>query len=101
MILELPFTSDAAQTVVVQLGAVKYSCDVRYNDRAGVWALTMSDFAGGAKLFDGVPLVLGGDLLAPYGLGIGSIVVNDENATNLDAGPDDFGVRVKAYWISP
>jgi hypothetical protein len=101
MILELPFTNDAAQIVVVQLGATKYQCEVRYNDRADIWALTMSDFATGAKLFDGVPLVLGGDLLAPYNLGLGSIVVNDENATGLDAGPDDFGVRVKAYWISP
>ncbi len=101
MILELPFTSDAAQQVVVQLGDTKYTCNVRYNDRSGAWALTMADFASGVTLFDGVPLVLGGDILAPYNLGIGAIVVNDENATNLDAGPDDFGTRVKAYWISP
>lgn len=101
MILELKFTSDGARTMVTQLGATKYTLEVRYNERAGVWALTIGDAVAQTVLLDSLPLVLGVDLLQPYNLGIGSIIVNDEDGNGLDAGPDDLGVRIKAYWISP
>lgn len=101
MILTLPFTADPARECVTQLGAVKYILTTRYNDRIGVWALTIADFVTQAVILDSLALVLGTDLLAAYSLGIGSIVVNDEDGTGLDAGPDDLGVRVKVYWFSP
>lgn len=100
-ILELKFTSDASQQVTTQLGAIKYLFDVRYNERTGVWNMSLSDAASRVLILANLALVLGCDVLAPFQLGIGSIIVNDEDGTGLDAGPDDLGDRVKVYWISP
>lgn len=100
MILELPFTSDAAQIVVVQLDQVKYEFDVRYNDRAATWFMSVTDFATKAPILESVALLIGGDILHPYNLGVGSFIVTDEDGTGLDAGPDELGVRVKVYWLS-
>lgn len=101
MILELPITSDAAQTFVTQLGDVKYQFDVIYNDRSGVWTMTIAEFVSQAIVISGLPLVLGRSLLEPYNFGIGELIVSDTSESSQDAGPDDMGTRVKVYWLSP
>jgi hypothetical protein len=101
MIVQLPFTNDPAQQVTVQLGTVKYDFTVRWNDRARTWCLDMLDHNSQSPIVQGVPLVLGLDLLQPLALvGVGSLVVNDEDNSGLDAGPDDLGGRVNVYWFS-
>lgn len=101
MILELPVTSDAAQTFVTQLGEVKYQFDVIYNDRSGVWTMTITEFVSQAIIISGLPIVLGQPLLEPYNFGIGELIVSDTSESSRDAGPDDLGTRVKVYWLSP
>lgn len=101
MILELPVTSDAAQTFVTQLGEVKYQFDVIYNDRSGVWTMTITEFVSQAIIISGLPIVLGQPLLEPYNFGIGEMIVSDTSESSRDAGPDDLGTRVKVYWLSP
>lgn len=100
MILELPLSSDAAQIFTTQLGEAKYSFDVRYNDRSGVWTLDLYD-ASAVLIAASLPMVIGQDLLEPYNLGIGSLLCVDTTGQGLDAGPDDLGDRVKVYWFSP
>lgn len=99
MILELPLSSDAAQIFTTQLGEAKYSFDVRYNDRSGVWTLDLYD-ASTVLIAASLPMVIGQDLLEPYNLGIGSLLCVDTTGQGLDAGPDDLGDRVKVYWFS-
>lgn len=101
MILELPVTSDAAQTFVTQLGDVKYQFDVIYNDRSSVWTMTITEFVSQAVIISGLPLVLGQPLLEPYNFGIGELIVVDTSESSRDAGADDMGTRVKVYWLSP
>lgn len=100
MIVQLPLTSDAAQVFVTQLGNVKYQFDVIYNDRAGVWTMTITDFVSQTVLIAGIAVVLGAPLLALYNLEIGELIVSDTSESSRDAGPDDLGTRVCVYWLS-
>ena len=100
MILELPLSSGPAQIFTTQLGETKYSFDVKYNDRSGVWTLDLYEAATQALLAASLPLVIGQDLLEPYNFGIGSLLCVDTTGQGLDAGPDDLGDRVRVYWFS-
>ena len=100
MIIQLPLTSEPSQNLTVQLGAAKYDIYVRWNDRANVWCLDFTDNITSITFLSGIPLVLGADLFFPYAANIGSLVVNDEDNTGMDAGPDDLGNRIQVYWLS-
>lgn len=100
MIQLLPFTSDTPQTLTVQLGSTKYDFALRWNERAAVWCMDITDTASQTLLVAGIPLVLGSDILSPYDLQMGSMVVVDGTGLGEDAGPDDLGVRVNVYWYS-
>lgn len=101
MIVEIPVSSEGAQTFVTQLGEVKYRFDVKYNDRSKVWTLDLSEDVSGLVLFQGVPLVLGQDIFEPYNFEIGRMMVVDMSSRGIDAGPDDLGDRVLLIWFSP
>lgn len=101
MILELPLSSDPAQRFTTQLGDKKYDFDVKYSDRSGVWTMDMADNANKAAILSGIPLVLGQQLLEPYNLSIGRMLVVDGTNQGKEAGSDDLGSRVKLYWFSP
>lgn len=101
MIIELPFSSDGAQRVTTQLGDRKYIFEVRFNERSGVWTFNMFDAVTEAEILLGLPLVLGQDLLEPYNLEIGAMIVSDTTGQSKEAGPDDLGNRVKVHWVSP
>jgi hypothetical protein len=101
MILQLPFSSDYAQTFTVQLGNVKYDFVAKYNSRSGCWSVDMSETVSGRIMFQGSFLTLGVDILAPYNFGIGSIFSVDTTGQGQEAGADDFGSRVLVYWVSP
>lgn len=101
MILEIPFTNVGAQRFVTQLGDAKYQFDARYNERSSCWVIDLSNPVTNELIQASIPLVIGADLIAPFNLGIGKIMVNDEDGIGLDADPDDLGGRVKVYWFSP
>ena len=101
MILELALSSDPAQRFTSQLDDKKYDFDVKYNDRSGVWTMDMADNASKLPILSGIPLVLGQELLEPYNLSIGRMLVVDGSNQSKEAGPDDLGDRVKLYWFSP
>lgn len=98
--LVIPFTSDPAQDFTVALGEAKYRLEARYNDRSESWTLDITRDADEEILVVGVPMLIGQDILKPYALGIGGIVVTDLANTGLDAGPDDLGSRVIVTWFS-
>ena len=73
----LPFTAEPWQTFSCTLNGVEYGFSTRYNDRSGVWSFTLSLKATDAVLVAGVPILLGCDMLAPFGLNIGSLYAVD------------------------
>lgn len=100
MIVELPLSTDPAQSFTCQLGGVKYYMEARYNSRNGVWTLDLYDDATRTAILLGLAIVLGTDLLEPYNLGIGRLMAVDTNNSGTDAGADDLGSRVTLNWIS-
>ena len=96
----LPFTSEPAQNVIVQLGDTKYEFDVLYNERSEQWVMSVKNFATQAVIIQSVPLVVSQPLLDPYNFHLGNIMAFDETEQGKEAGPDDLGGRVKVYWFS-
>jgi hypothetical protein len=108
----IPFTSDPNATFTASIDGVDYQFDTLYNERASVWTFDLSLAKTGAPLVTGVPILLGCDLLAPYGLDIGSLYAVDLTAAAqreqaghrsqpVDAGPEDLGVRVMVVYLAP
>ena len=101
MIIELPLTSDPAQTFTAQLGRAKYIFDVKFNSRSGVWTFDLFDATTKTAMLTSIPIVLGVDLLWPYNLGVGRLIAADTSRRSTDAGPEDLGNRVRLFWYSP
>lgn len=92
--------SATAQSFFVQLANVPYQLTLRWNSFASCWILDIAD-VDSVPLVQGIPVVTGTDLLAPYGyLGIqgGIIALTEGNPdavptfTNLGVGGDLFFV---------
>lgn len=96
----LPLSSDISQRFTCQLGDNELQFDVRFNDRQGVWLMSITDASTNTKQVDGVALLLGCELLEPFNLGLGYLIVYDEDGTNKDATETDLGSRVNVYWLS-
>lgn len=99
--LLVPFlTGEYDQTFDVQLGGDGYVMDARWNERAQLWTFDLTRDADQVQLLAGVPLLSGQDVLAPYALGIGGIIVTDLSGAKTDAGPDDLNDRVIAAYFT-
>ena len=112
MIQTIPFTSDTWHRFSTVLAGVEYTFTTRYNERNGVWYTDLGLASTEETLVAGIPILIGCDLLAPYGLGIGSMLAIDLRAAaatetagvlpqSVDAGPDDLGTRVVVVYIAP
>ena len=121
--VKVPFTSNPWESFSCALNGNTYQFQTNYNERNGVWSFDLYDDTTGAPLVMGVPILLGCDLLAPYGLGIGSMYAIDMAATTApslvgttgtvgqvlqmtDADPlgafnDDLGNRVIVVYLAP
>jgi hypothetical protein len=119
----VPFTSDPRQKFSCNLNGVEYGFAANYNERSGVWAFDLSRAATEEVLLTGVPILLGCDMLAPFGLNIGSLITVDASASpawalagdgetlipvaqTTDADPfgafnDDLGTRVLVVYLKP
>lgn len=54
------------QTFQITLAGTQYTFTVRWNDANQAWTLDIAD-ANQNPIISGIPIVTGGDLLAPYG----------------------------------
>lgn len=100
MPLILPFTTDPAQTVTVQLGTRSLTFDLQWNDRRSWWTMTITDAPTSTILIEGIPLVLGSDLLRAYDLGLGHFIVIDETSTATEATSASLGTSTNVYWFT-
>lgn len=99
--LEIPFTSDYDQRFITQLSdGKKYRFDARWNERGQTHTFDLTRDEDGELLLCGAPMLIGQDLLAPYALGIGGLILTDLSKKDTDAGPEDLGSRVIACHLS-
>lgn len=101
MIINIPILNNNAQTLNILFGQVKYTLYFKYNDRASIWTIDISEADSGKILIEGVPLVLGQELLSPYNFGIGRLLLIDQREKHLEARFDDFENNARLYWFSP
>lgn len=108
----LPLTSDPNASFTTSLGGTSYEFATSFNERAQSWSFDLFTAKDGKLLLAGVPIVIGCDMLAPFGLGIGSLYAVDLTAASakeeaghrpqsVDAGPEDLGVRVMVLYLAP
>lgn len=100
IVTEIPL-SPSPQTFSITLAGVSYRMTLIWREVGGAgWVLDIADVAGQA-LVNGVPLVTGVDLLAPYpdkGFGGQLRVLTDGG---VDAAPTftNLGVTSHLYWV--
>jgi hypothetical protein len=98
----IPFTSDPWQTFSCTLNGTEYGFAANYNDRNGVWSFDLSLKAPEEVLVAGVPILLGCDMLAPFGLNIGSLFAVDLAASPAWVlGPVSNDPSTPLSWIGP
>jgi hypothetical protein len=100
MIAQLPFTALPSQTVTVPLDSGTFDFFVLWNERLGVYSMTITESATQVLLVSSIPLVLGASLLGPFNLGIGYMFVYAEDGVQVDAAFADLGVRINVYYAS-
>lgn len=98
--LIVPFTADYDQQFTSQLGDEKFTFNARWNERGQVYTVDITRDSDQELLIAGVPFLAGQDILSPYALGIGGLIVTDLGLKDTDPGPDDFGERVIVTWLS-
>lgn len=91
MILQLPVTNDANQQMVIDWMDRSLEFIVFWADEGECWYLNLNDYTTGEALLRGIALVTGVDIFEPFALGIGSLIVSDENNTGEDPTFDGFG----------
>lgn len=96
--IEIPLTSSPEQLFSVTLGGEKYDMRVTINSRTGVWSLSLGQ--DGETLVDGVALVGGVDVFAPYNIGIENAYVVNLDEPNLDPGRDNLGAVSKLFILT-
>jgi hypothetical protein len=96
----VPVGPEAFQNLTVALGGVRVVMDIAYNERTGLYSLSMFDEVTQSALVEGAPIVLGEDMLAPYNFGLGRLIPVDQATTMIDAGFGDLGGRVVLVWAS-
>lgn len=118
MSVVVPFTAtDRAYEFTCALGGTTYRFDVRWNERAALWAFDLYLDNTDELLAAGLPILLGHDILGAHRyLGIGGLFAVDMNATqqkgspndtttnvlvSADAGVDDLGSRVVVFYYTP
>jgi hypothetical protein len=96
----VPVTSASKGNFTCVLGDTSLDFATRWNELSSVWTMDLTRTDDGQALLRGIPLVLGADLLAPYGLGLGSLILVDTSGAGMEAGPEDLGDRVVMYYLT-
>lgn len=94
MISELPITNDPSQQFTVELAGIDYIFRLNLNVRGDVWMLSVST-VNDDPIIEGIPMVLGADLLANERFVEGILFVADYNSTGIDPTGDnltDYGL---------
>lgn len=100
MIWEIIISESYNQTVDIQINNKNYHLELFWNASANIWIMNVYKSDGQTPIIRGLSLVLGQELLAPYNLNIGQLVVLSFDATGLDATEKNLQTAVKLVWLS-
>lgn len=102
MILELPVSQKSPRFFFdIDLEGETYRLEFDFNDRAAKWFMNIRDTNGDA-LVQGLCIVLGSDILAPYhhrSIPPGGMFAYDTSGKDLDPDVNDLGERVQLIYV--
>lgn len=98
--IDIPILNSRAQELVITLGGVSYRLQFQYNERAEIWTMNILQEVGKVVLIQGLPLVLGQNLLEPYNFNMGSMVVYDNSDKGKEARFNGFATENSLLWLS-
>lgn len=101
--VEIPFSGFPREVMTVPLLGRRIRIRARYSNLMQVWTVDLSEVIGDATvpLVSGLVVVLGADLLASYGLGLGGLFAVASDRPNEDAKRAELGGRVKLIHYTP
>lgn len=100
---KIPFTGVPRESMDVILAGRSLRLRSRYANLVGTWRLDIEDLDGDdpTPILTGIPIVVGVDLLAPYGLGLGSLFAEATERSGDDPKRGELGGRVSLIHYAP
>lgn len=97
MIFELPITNEPSQEFICELAGIDYIFRLTLNVRADLWMLDVSS-VDDYPIVQGLPLVLGSDLLATERFTVGMLFIADYNNKGDDPNGDNISDYGLIWW---
>lgn len=97
--IEIPLTSEGAQRLSMTLDGVDYIFVVKYNPRAGIWSLDVTNQLTG-RTRTGIAILIGGDIMSPYNIGIKNLYAINVVNPKLDATDSNLGTEVRLFVLT-
>lgn len=93
----VPFTGRPQESMSITIAGRRLRLRARYANLTNIWTLDVFDNAGDGPvpIVQGVNIVMGADLLAPYLLGIGGLYAEPTADPMTDAGRGELGNRIR------
>jgi hypothetical protein len=89
--------SPVNQTFGVPLEEKSVQMTIIFNERMGVYTLTMVDVKTSAEIISGMPIVGGVDIFRSYALQLGTLFVFDQTGEGVD--PDKAAIGVTSQMV--
>ena len=101
--IEIPLTGYPNESVDLVLNGRPVRLRADYANLTNTWRIDLFDRSTTppTPLVRGVPVLIGVDILKPYGLGLGSLVAVPNERPRDDAGRGELGVRVNLVQANP
>ena len=99
----LPFSGAPKESMDVDLVGRKLRIRSRFSNLMETWTISIYDIAGDGEvpLVEGVVVVIGADLLAPYALGLGGLFAEPQDRPLDDPKRGELGQRVRLVHYTP
>jgi hypothetical protein len=96
--IEIPLTSYPDQRFNIALDSISYEMRVIYNTRSSIWTLDIAQ--GNIEILNGIPLLLGGDIMRPFTTGPSRLFVFNIGSSSGDATSENLGSGVRLYQLT-
>lgn len=99
---EIPLRPLPSSKFNIQLANRILTITTKYNSRGAespFWTINIAE--GDNSIIEGIPLLLGAEILAPFNLGIGAMFLFDFTGTGTDATDTSLGTTVRLIYYTP
>lgn len=101
--VELPFAGFSKESRDFVIEGRSLRIRSRFSELMETWTISIFDLAGDepVPLIEGIPVLIGADLLAPYALELGGLFAEPNERPREDAKRGELGTRVRLIHYTP